>query len=199
MDEQILRESCTEQEPVWKKAPIDFDSVEDIIVKFAFLSAINHETKIPEDLAAALSIDMKEMTTYCEEICDRISDPIKLLYVWKIIERDNIHRDEENSFDAANDKKSKVYDYNKTVEELASQDISKRNMTYSQSLNKPVLKVYHTSTRAMQRKRQMLGNSDERQSVTQTEEDKDRSFDQKSIGPKKEQTCLDKSSRINKR
>jgi len=195
----MLPENCAEQEPVCKKAPVDFDSVEDIIVKFAFVSAINHETKVPEDLATALSIDMKEMATYCEEIRDKISDPIKLLYVWKIIERDNIHRDEENSLDAANDKKSKVYDYNKTVEELASQDISKRNMTYSQSLNKPVLKVYHTSTRAMQRKRQMLGNSDERQSATQTDEDKDRSFDQKSIGPKKEQTCLDKTSRTNKR
>lgn len=120
VDEQILPENCTEQEPVCKKAPVDFDSVEDIILKFAFLTAIYHETKIPEDLISALSIDMKEMNIYCEEICDKISDPIKLLYVWKIIERDNIHRDEENTFDAQNDKKSKVYDYNKTVEELAS-------------------------------------------------------------------------------
>ena len=79
-----------------------------------------------------LQINLKEAKQYYLEIQDRIDDPIKLLYVWKIIERENIHRDEENDLDKQNDKKNKVYDYNKTVEELASQDISKRNITYTQ-------------------------------------------------------------------
>ena len=88
--------------------------------------------EIPQRLISMLHVNMKEMKQYYEDIQDRIDDPVKLLYIWKIIERENIHRDEENALASQNDKKSKVYDYNKTVEELASQDISKRNITYTQ-------------------------------------------------------------------
>lgn len=115
-----------------KKAPVDFDSVEDIVLKYAILTAIQHELDIPQKLISMLQVNLKEIRQYYLELQDRIDDPIKLLYVWKIIERENIHRDEENALASQNDKKSKVYDYNKTVEELASQDISKRNITYTQ-------------------------------------------------------------------
>ena len=77
---------------------------------------------------------MVDMMAYYEEVGEVISDPVRILYAWKIIERENIHRDEENTFASTNDKKSKVYDYNRTVKELASQDISKRNITYSSTI-----------------------------------------------------------------
>ena len=115
-----------------KKTPVDFDSVEDIVLKFAILTALQHELDIPQKLIKMLQVNLSDIRHYYLELQDRIDDPIKLLYVWKIIERENIHRDEENALASQNDKKSKVYDYNKTVEELASQDISKRNITYTQ-------------------------------------------------------------------
>lgn len=120
------------QEHICKKAIVDYDSVEDVVLKLAVVTAIQHELEMPKKLISLLHVNLKEMRQYYLEIQDRMDDPIKLLYVWKIIERENIHRDEENALVSQNDKKSKVYDYNKTVEELASQDISKRNITYTQ-------------------------------------------------------------------
>lgn len=131
VDEQLLPANLN-QDQMCKKAPVDFDSVEDIVLKYAILTAIQHELEIPQKLISMLQVNLKEIRQYYLEIQDRIDDPIKLLYVWKIIERENIHRDDENALASQNDKKSKVYDYNKTVEELASQDISKRNITYTQ-------------------------------------------------------------------
>jgi len=94
-----------------------------------------------------------------------ISDPVTILYAWKIIERENIHRDEENTFASTNDKKSKVYDYNRTVEELASQDISKRNITYSSTIqNKATIKGAPPA-RPAAKKRPAIAHSDDRQSL----------------------------------
>ena len=119
VDEQLLPVNMN-QDQIGKKAPVDFDSVEDIVLKYAILTAVQHELDIPQKLISMLQVNMKEIRQYYAEIQDRIDDPIKLLYIWKIIERENIHRDEEDALASQNDKKSKVYDYNKTVEELAS-------------------------------------------------------------------------------
>lgn len=78
---------------------MDYDSVEDVALKFALMTAIQQELAMPKKLLSLLQISLKEAKQYYLEIQDRLDDPIKLLYVWKIIERENIHRDEENALD----------------------------------------------------------------------------------------------------
>jgi hypothetical protein len=46
VDEQLLPANMG-QDQMCKKAPIDFDSVEDIILKYGILTAIQHEQDIP--------------------------------------------------------------------------------------------------------------------------------------------------------
>ena len=117
---------------------------------------------MPEKLVEHLSLNMADLVAYFEEVGEAISEPVRILYAWKMIERENIHRDEENTFASTNDKKSKVYDYNRTVEELASQDISKRNITYSSTIqNKATIKSAPPS-RPAAKKRPAAANSDDR-------------------------------------
>ena len=45
--DQHLLPSNLSQDQMSKKAPVDFDSVEDIILKYAILTAVQHELDIP--------------------------------------------------------------------------------------------------------------------------------------------------------
>jgi len=142
---------------------------------------------------------MADMIAYYDEVGAVISDPVTILYAWKIIERENIHRDEENTFASTNDKKSKVYDYNRTVEELASQDISKRNITYSSTIqNKATIKGVPPA-RPAAKKRPAIAHSDDRESLAQTEEDKERSSEKASPPQPEEQSSQEKPCKPSKR
>ena len=43
VDEQFLPASKREHDQACKKAPVDFDSIEDIVLKFAVITAVQHE------------------------------------------------------------------------------------------------------------------------------------------------------------
>lgn len=68
IDEQLLPANMNQDQQIGKKAPIDFDSVEDIVLKYALLTAVQHELDIPHKLLQMLQVNMKEIRQYYVEI-----------------------------------------------------------------------------------------------------------------------------------
>ena len=139
-------------------SPVDFASVEDIILKFAIITAIQHEQEMPGLLISRLQLDLRELQHFYYEIQDKIDDPIKHLYAWKLISRENIHRDEQSESAAQSDRKGRVYDYNKTVEELATQDISKRNLILANQAAAATFKMPQKSSSSLNLTKVISGN-----------------------------------------